>query len=439
VSSALAIAAVTASIKDLLNEGLLNHDLSTVGSFSVTSQPPDRVSTGTTETNQLNVFLYQVTPNSGWRNTELPSRDNRGARLTNPPLALDLHYLLTAYGAQDLNAEILLGYAMQLLHETPMLTRDQLRTVLGAPSPVDGEILPGPFGSLSAVDLADQVELIKITPAFLSSEELSRLWTAMQARYRPSMGYLVSVVLITSDAATRSALPVLKRGPDDRGPVAQAAPGPVLQAIRSLASPLFPALRLGDDVALSGSGLSQEGTLSAVFDCPRLDISLEVPLTPGPTASELRAHLPAVTEDTTVMNAWAAGVYTVSIRVTQPGMSGWLTNGVPVALAPRITASPLTGTTGDAIDLVLTCTPRLRPVQEAQVRLLFGSTEMRAASIDTPADLTQPSTLHFSIPAPAAGNYLLRLRVDGIDSLPVTVSGSPPTFAFDAAQTVTVS
>jgi hypothetical protein len=37
MSSPLAIAAVTAALKDLLNDGLLNHDLSSVGSFSVTA------------------------------------------------------------------------------------------------------------------------------------------------------------------------------------------------------------------------------------------------------------------------------------------------------------------------------------------------------------------------------------------------------------------
>src|SRR5258708_3744415 len=150
MSSPLAIAAVTAAIKDLLNDGLLNNDLSSVGSFTVTSLPPDRISTGQSEPNQLNVFLYQVTPNSGWRNAMLPSHDGAGARLTNPPLALDLHFLVTAYGADDLNAEILLGYAMHLLHGCPVLTRQQLRTVLGGVNPVDGSILPSPFGNLSA-------------------------------------------------------------------------------------------------------------------------------------------------------------------------------------------------------------------------------------------------------------------------------------------------
>jgi hypothetical protein len=118
MSGALAIAGVTAALKDRLNNGLLDQNLAPVGSFSVTAQPPDRISVGATEGNVINVFLYQVTPNLGWRNADLPSRDNGGARVTNPPLALDLHYLVTAYGSQDMNAEVLLGYAMQVLHET---------------------------------------------------------------------------------------------------------------------------------------------------------------------------------------------------------------------------------------------------------------------------------------------------------------------------------
>src|SRR5262249_32598942 len=126
MSSPLAIAAVTAILKDLLNEGLINNDLSPVGSFVVSALPPDRITTGETEHNLLTLFVYQVPPNIGWRNAQLPSRDAQGARLTNPPLALDLHYLLTAYGSVDLNAEILLGFAMDLLNNTPVLTRDMV-------------------------------------------------------------------------------------------------------------------------------------------------------------------------------------------------------------------------------------------------------------------------------------------------------------------------
>ncbi len=124
MSTALAIAGVTAVLRDLLNDGLINHNISGLlgSSVTVSVQAPDRVVTGSTpEASQLNLFMYMVTPNFGWRNEGLPGRDGSGrTRLTNPPLALDLHYLLSAYSGADLHAEILLGYAMQLLHETPV-------------------------------------------------------------------------------------------------------------------------------------------------------------------------------------------------------------------------------------------------------------------------------------------------------------------------------
>lgn len=435
MSSALAIAAVTASLKDLLNDGLMDHDLSTIGSFSVTAQPPDRITTGQTETNQLNLFLYQVTANTGWRNVGLPSRDGSGARISNAPLALDLHYLLSAYGSQDLNAEVLLGYAMQLLHENPVLTRQQLRIALGAPSPVDGSMVHGPFGPLSAVDLADQVEMIKITPVFLGTEDLSKLWTAMQSRYRPSMAYLVSVVLIQGTAGAKAAPPVLKRGPDDRGPQAQSVPAPVLSGVRPALSELLPAVRLGEDLLIAGSNLEQGGSVQ--LDNARLDISKTLSAQPD-ASGQLRLHLPSIAEDAGGMSAWGVGVYTLSLRVTKPNLPPWTTNGVPVALAPLITVSPLNAAPG-TVSLSVNCTPRLQPQQEAQARLLFGSTEVKPSAIVTPADPAQPTTLSFDVPGVAAGSYMVRLRVDGIDSLPVTVSGSPPKIGFDPQQTVVVA
>ena len=78
-------------------------------------------------------------------------------------------------------------------------------------------LVPADPQGRKAIDLADQVELVKITPQYLSSDELSRLWTAMQARYRPTMVYQVSTILIQGKRAIRKALPVLARGKDDTG------------------------------------------------------------------------------------------------------------------------------------------------------------------------------------------------------------------------------
>jgi hypothetical protein len=443
MSSALAIAAVTAALKDLLNDGLLNHDLSVVGSFSVTASPPDRVTVGANEPNQLNLFLYQVTANLGWRNAELPSVSSNGARLTNPPLALDLHYMLSAYGSRDLNAEILLGYAMELLHQNPVLTRAQLRTVLGPPSPVGGTILPSPFGNLSAIDLADQVELIKISPVFLSTEDLSKMWTAMQARYRPTMAYLVSVVLIRATEPISAPLPVLKRGHDDRGASATAAAPPILLGARVLASDVLPAMRLGDDILLTGMNLALSNA-TAVFENERAGMRQPVATSVSSSPLGLIAHVPSIFDDPNAMKNWACGMYSITLLNAQSEVPP--TGTAYIVLAPSITVTPRNVAVGDTI--TLTCGPRLRVDRDPrphvsvdrdrlpQVSVIFGSRSV-VPSITTPSDESQPTTIQFAVPQVAAGPYIVRLRVDGIDSLPITISGS--SVDFDVNQRVTVA
>ena len=153
--------------------------------------------------------------NQGWAQRRAAVVRRRTAtRVSSPPLALDLHYLLTAYGSADFQAEILLGYAMHLLHERPVLDRAAIRTALD-PSPLGASILPPAFQALTAADLADQLEAVTITPEPMDTEEMSRLWSAIQAHYRPTAPYLVSVVLIEARKPSRTPLPVLSRGPVD--------------------------------------------------------------------------------------------------------------------------------------------------------------------------------------------------------------------------------
>jgi len=193
MSSSLALASVTALLKDLLENGLASGGVTGQlgGDASVSALPPDRVSSGADEKAQLNVFLYHVTPRAGLRPGAPP-----GPR----PLALELHYLLTAYGAQDYQTEILLGHAMKLLHETPVLDRERIRGTLKALSHSrDRRVIPAPQAALGLSNLADTVEQITIEPEFLSTEEISRLWSALQAKFRPSTTYKVSVVVLDGD------------------------------------------------------------------------------------------------------------------------------------------------------------------------------------------------------------------------------------------------
>ncbi len=191
MSSALAIASVTAVLKNLLENALIQQSASTgIGDVTITALPPDRIPTGAEEHAQLNLHLYRLTPSSGWLRTNVfASQDGHQRSL---PLALDLHYLLTAYAERDFQAEILLGYAIQKLYETPILMREAIRSALKSIASSGSAALT----TLSASTLADQVEEIKVSPEFLSMEEMSKLWSSLQTRARLSATYQVSVVLI---------------------------------------------------------------------------------------------------------------------------------------------------------------------------------------------------------------------------------------------------
>lgn len=215
MSNALGIASVTHVLKDLLNDGLINTDVSTsLGTaVNVTSLPPGQVeSQQGGATTQLNIFMYRVSYNTGWSNVGYPSRNSRGEPISNPPLALNLHYLLTAFGEVELHAEILLGFAMQLLHENPVLDRNLIRNSLSVASVTNpGGRLPSDLLALAGSGLAEQIEQIKISPEALNTEEMSKLWTAFQTKYRPCTAYVATVVLIESDKPASSPLPVMRR------------------------------------------------------------------------------------------------------------------------------------------------------------------------------------------------------------------------------------
>jgi len=421
----------------------------------VTAVPPDRITTGTQEPNQLNLFLYQVTPNQGWRNAGLPSRDSGGERVSNPPLALDLHYLLTAYGAQDFNAEILLGYALQIFHETPVLSRRDIRAALGSPAPVGTGLLPSTFGNLSALDLADQIEQIKITPHYLTTEELSKLWTAMQARYRQSMAYQVSVVLIQSTKPAKTALPVLSRGKDDRGVDAAANVvslfpllesihiGPVEDAgIEPLPSS-YPRAELGLQLILQGQNLAGDSvrvefkhTRYAEPGHPLFLEPISIPILPADrTKSSIKLTLPA---DSAAQTAWRTGLYSVVVSVTR-GAEEHHSNDKLLGLAPRINAiappNPI-ARVGTNATLTLTCSPQVLIEQTAT--LLLPDREVIANAHPTNTD-----TLVFVIAnAPIVTDLPVRLRIDGVDSMPFARTYDsdgkplPPVFADNQQVTI---
>jgi len=431
VTSALGIAGVSAALRNLLNDGLINNNVTgTLGStVTVSIGPPDKVvAANGTEASQLNLFLHRLTPNSGWSNRSLPSHDPSGRhRLTNPPLALDLHYLISAYSGADLHGEILLGYAMQLLHETPVLSRQAVRTALTMEPPT-GTALPPALRALADAGLEDQPELLRISPDYLSTEEQSKLWSATLSHLRPTAAYIVSVVLIQSRRAVRPPVPVLSRGPVD--PVTGREGGVVV--LPSLIPPLptietvafqgeQPVARVGTLIELEGHHLRGTGR-TVVFTNERFEVDESLPATGPNEPARMQVTIPPARGDD-----FPVGVYTVGARLTPEGESeGRDSNRMAITVSPEITLLPVApvarvaGTASFSVEVL----PSLR--QSQTVSLLLGPLEVTPqpfADLSTQLDFVVPNA-----PAQAAPGHLVRVRVDGIDSPIIDHASQPPTF-----------
>jgi hypothetical protein len=395
MSNPLAIAAVTQTLRDLLFAGIS----AKIGGIQVTTRAPDLARDGNM-TNQLNLFMYLTTIDAAWRNMDMPDRVHPG-ETGFPPLPLTLHYMITAYGKDDDDSagHHVLGVAMSILHDHPVLGAAELHTAL-----------PGS-------DLDQQLERVRITPDTVTAEEMSRLWTTFQTQYRVSAAYQASVVLIESTLAARTPLPVLSRGDDDRGPVARS----------DLAPPPVPTI---DEVALSGgevtiSGHDLAGTDVAVrLTHPALadPIVLTGPELSSATDSEIRFLLGATIP---------AGTLMIVVLVTRTG-APVPTNVAVLEIAPRITSAlPLNAARDGAgvIHLSVDLAPQVAAGQPAF--LLVGSQQVPPSTFTAPA-----STLHFHV-AIDPGSYVIRLRVGGVDSDFVDRSVTPPVFDPDQRLVVT--
>ena len=404
MSNGLAIAAVTATLRSLLSDKL--------GLPDVTARSPDKARDGIAG-DQVNLFLYHIQVEPAWRNSDMP-RQNKPGETGFPPLPLNLFYLVTALSDEkdEVKNHSLLGRAMRVLHDHPLLDASEIKDATQANVP--------------GADLHEQIERVRITLQPLPVEEISKLWTAFQTNFRTSAGYQVSVVLIESERPVKAPLPVLTRGKDDTGVGSQAdvtSPFPTLLEI--VLPPGQASARLGDVVTLKGLHLDA-GT-------PEVRLSHSLLPAPGPvtieasSATEIRIKLK---DDPT---AWVPGFYNVAVVMTS-GDDVRFTNELSLTVAPRITTVlPLdvVRQPDKSAEIPLGFSPRVRPGQ--RVALLIGG----APAEPLPALTVPVDTLNFVVKNAPVGTHFLRLRVDGVDSLLVqSPAGQPP--VFDPSQRVKI-
>lgn len=438
MSNYLAIATVTATLGQIVHAAAEASGIGSVGlDFGRPSPPGDGQSK-----RKVHIYLYQVSPNAALRNNDLPTRGSDGNLVARPQAALDLHYLIAFYGSQQtLEPECMLGAVVRNLHAQPLLSRQSIQDAITN------------HPELKDSNLADAVERVRFTPAAMSLDELSKLWSVFfQTPHTLSVVYHANVVLIEAEESGPSALPVLSRGQQDRGveaaPDAQ-SPFPALESIHISAPEDVevkprprsnPGAQLGDYLIFSGAMLSGD-TVTVEFRHlhfseqghpqflpPKL---ITVPPTDR-TATEARVAIP---NDVAAQTEWRAGAYTVTIIVKSGGKEH-VTNALPMLLAPHVSnispSNPVNRDANGHVALTLTVSPNILHTQTAT--LLLADREIPVAQRTADSD-----PLQFEISdAPAVTDSVVRVRVDGVDSMPFERTGTPPRFGFADNQKVTI-
>ncbi|HEX6228834.1 MAG TPA: Pvc16 family protein [Solirubrobacterales bacterium] len=377
-----AIAAVTQSFTKLL-ERVASDDPS-VSPLDVVAKPPDRVlaDDGKLERRKLNLFLYQVSPNPALANADAPFRNADGELVAQPMLALDLHYLLTAYGAahDELDAQHLLTHAMSLVHDNGTLRRADISAAL-AETPMGGS------------NLAEQLEGISLAPESLSDEELFRMWTVFGASYRISVGFVATVVMVERPKRARRAPPVSSstltaatlRMPviEEIEPERPTAGATITVRGRNLAADEVTVRLASGDVTVEPEDLTDT----------EFDLTLPSGLFAGPNPIQV-LHSQALADEPSETRQFASS------------------DVFSFMLAPRITSSlPAAAPRGGT--MTLTVQPPVRRTQRV-VAMLGSDALLRRVA---PGDPQTSSTVRFPIPADLdPGTRTLRVQVDGSES-----------------------
>lgn len=428
MSNYLAIATVSAALSRLL-QGEVGLD---VPGAKVTTLRPDSAE-GATPEPRVNLYAYQVTPNAAMRNTDLQTRRADGSLIQRPQIALDIHYLVSFYGDESkLEPQRLLGIAARTLHARPILTRKMIQDTIRQPE----------FDFLQTSDLADAIELVRLTPLGLNLEELSKLWSVFfQVRYALSIAYQASVVLIESEETPRTALPVR-----DRNIYVIPIRYPIIEQIRTEAGNHQPIVH-NSNLILQGRQLRPQSDQTLIVRVGTTEVS------PADiTDTEVRVSLATIPPDR--LQSGLLGVQLIyPLRIGTPPVPhrGIESNVVGIVLRPTIEVDPpeiLSNTTSNSItyydgQLTVHFVPSVKPTQRIILLLNEFQTDPTSSSargynfkapknngIPIPPDqdvsLSDATTdqITFDFQGVAAGSYLVRIQVDGAESL-LTVRPDP--------------
>ena len=417
MSNYLAIATVTAALGQTISPAVQ----SAVSGAKITTQRPDKAATATPDPH-VNLYLYQVVPNTAWRNADLPTRRSDSTLVQRPQTALNLHYLLTFFGEEtELVPQRLLGSTASVLHARPVLTREAIGRLIQNIQQNPNHIHPFLIDS----DLAEQVELVKFALLPLNLEELSKLWSIFfQTPYSLSVAYQASVVLIEEEETPQAALPV-------RAPKLYVVPfrQPVIEQAIAEEGADQPIVA-GSTLVIRGQRLRGDVTQVRVGGVEVEPASEDV--------GDTRISLPLSSLPAGSLRAGVQGVQVVHLMMMgdPPTLHrGFESNVAAFVLRPTVTVEA-----PNATEVTVTFNPEVGRTQRVVLMLNEfnppSDRAPRAYSFKAPPDngiedeeVDETPAITFPITGVEPGEYLVRVQVDGAEStLTVDTDPDSPTF-----------
>ncbi|MBN2440636.1 MAG: DUF4255 domain-containing protein [Spirochaetales bacterium] len=134
---------------------------------------------------RLTLFLYQIVENAYTKNQ--PMRNTGAGSVRQPPLSLNLYYLITPYAGEppydsEVEKNILLGKVMQIIYDNAILK---------------GTILSDAMKEVSLE--YDNINYICFSLNPISLDDLTKLWNALDMPMQLSVAYEVRIAFIESE------------------------------------------------------------------------------------------------------------------------------------------------------------------------------------------------------------------------------------------------
>lgn len=380
MSSVLNIAAVSETLRKWLHEKLIAQD----DSFSAQLGRPDQL---TDDASVVNIFLFETTRNTGYSQIDLPTRSSGGGLTSKPVTAVDLHYLVSFSSKSDQQSQIMMALVVRAVHAHGGLSREKLESVI----PEEGA---GDNAALAKATVHEQNECIRLNLRQIGVDEMSKLWGMFPNKpYVLSIGVTATTVILEADHRPESVLPV-----QEFDVIAVPRTEPRIDSVSAVdRRPRI--VYAGDKLIVLGNQITGEGV--------ELKTDNDNTLSPEANDASPTGFVWTLPENE------PAGFRSLIAKKPRKDRSGRkiTSSAFPFVLRPQLPGSSVSV---EENKLIMSVVPKVQAGQKAVVIL---NKSVDSSSYLTLEPKVEDDKLTADLMGVAAAKYLIRVRVDGAESL----------------------